>query len=86
VQRPALEIDLVQLQCAGLGYPQSVTEHQEDQAAVAQLGAAAAGGRDEALDLACGEVVAVGPRFVQCSEKKTRRKAAPLLGGVWTLP
>lgn len=35
VQHPALEIGLVQLQRTGLGDPQPVAEHQEDQAAVA---------------------------------------------------
>ena len=74
VQHPALEIDLVQFERAGLGHAQPVAEHQEDQAAVAQLGAAAAGGRDQALDLARGEVFAVAHRFVQCSEKKRGAK------------
>lgn len=74
VQHPALEIDLVQFECAGLGHPQPVAEHQEDQAAVAQLGAAAAGGRDQALDLAWREVFAVVHRFVQCLAKKRGAK------------
>ena len=58
-----------------------MTEHQEDQAAVAQLGAAAAGGRDQALDLACGEVFAVVHRFVQCSAKKRGAKPRRCWGG-----
>ncbi len=83
VQHPALEIDLVQFECAGLGHPQPVAEHQEDQAAVAQLGAAAAGGRDQALDLAGGEVFAVVHRFVQCCGKK--RGAKPRRYWGWCL-
>lgn len=42
VQHPALDIDLMQPQPAGLRHPQAVAENHEDEAAVAQLGAAAA--------------------------------------------
>ena len=64
----------MQPQSAGFGDPQAVAEHQQDEAAVAGLGAAAAGSGDQALDLARGEVFAVAHRFVQCSGKKRGAK------------
>ena len=64
----------MQPQSAGFGDPQAVAEHQQDEAAVAGLGAAAAGSGDQALDLARREVFAVAHCFVQCSAKKRGAK------------
>lgn len=66
IQRPAFKVDLRQGQPQGFGHPQPMSEHQQQQAPVAGLVAAALGGGNQFFDLAGGEVFAVVVHFVQC--------------------
>lgn len=84
VQRPALKVQMGQGEAARFRHAQAVAEHQQQQAAVAGLVAAALGGGDEPLHFALGQVAAVVferfNHFVQCLGVAAGRKPACCLG------
>lgn len=78
MQHPAFNVHLRQSQAAGLGHPQPMPEHQQQQTAVAGLVATPFHRRDQLADLSRHQMFSLTHRFVSCWSKQPGRNLAPV--------